>query len=327
MITGHSHVLAHLPEMLDGETLYSWVTRYHRERGHVNSKSTSLQLFGDELSAFRPGLPSQLGHFEAATNGAFGTAEHLAYSRSLLRFFIPFVSEASVTKAVSRMTKGELRGLSGMVGFGFWLKACPDCMQEDKKKYHTTMWHLDHQSQASWVCTKHQCWLNIEAGVLSVNYPSSKLLLLPHEIKKNGWAAMPSCTPALKERLIKVAELVSHVMKTGYLLFDFKLLRQTYLAGMRDRGWLKPDRVIKDTFWWAFDRYYAGLDDMRDLAFSDWELTDQKHIFDTWRIRFNHHPTRHLLMMAFLFESPESFERAYSDVVSAASASTEDGAT
>ena len=135
MITNYKDELSFLPEMVEGEILYSWVGHYHRLSGNAFPINSSRQLFGDIYSGFRRDFYSQIDYFVSVTKGVFGDAETLSYERSLLGFFAPFKSEEIVNNVMHRMKgrdvktlKVELGLLANRLGAYHWLKSCQDCI-------------------------------------------------------------------------------------------------------------------------------------------------------------------------------------------------------
>lgn len=323
-------VSAFLPEFIEDEALYGWVSRYHRLSGNAYTMRTSMQLFGDEYSAFRIGFPSQLDHFTSVTAGALGDSRSLAYSHSLLKFFSPFLSDEDVSKAVERMRcgsikplKAELGLLANRMGFFTWLKACPDCMRDDLKRHFATTWHRGHQWPASWVCRIHRKFLRVARRDLFPERPSK--LLLPQDISHAGWYSSSSGTSVLMEKLCKVQEFID-ALSMQEESFDKQLLRYTYLVGVRDLGFIRTDGAVKAELWDAFQQHYMGVGEMPELKYGKFRQDSRDFVFQLMRQDdYRHHPIRHYLLMAFLFDSPGKFNEAYAQVRSAITKAGLDG--
>jgi hypothetical protein len=321
---------AYIPEFVEDEALYGWVSRYHRLSGNAYTIKSSMNLFGDEYSAFRIGFPSQLDHFTAVTGGVLGDAESLANSRSLLKFFRPFISEEVAGNAVRRMRCGSIKPLraelgifANRIGSFNWLKACPDCMRYDLKAHHATTWHRDHQWPVAWVCRKHRRYLRVARKEL---FPERHTqLLLPQDIGEAGWDLAVSGTAAFMDKLCKVQEFVEF-FSTREESFDRQCLRYTYLVGVRNLGLIRTDGAVKAELWDAFRQHYAGIWTMSELKYGKLKQDSQDFVFQLMRQDdYRHHPIRHFLLMAFLFESPGEFCEAYDQVGSAISDAGLDG--
>lgn len=308
-----------IPNFVEDEVLYSWVSRYHRQSGNAYTIRTSMKLFGDEYSAFRIGFPSQLDHFTAVTEEVLGDAETLANTHSPLGFFKPFLSEKEASNAIGRMRCGsikplrvELGILANRIGSFNWLKACPDCMRYDLKVLHATTWHRDHQWPAAWVCRKHRRYLMVARKEL---FPERHTqLLLPQDISEAGWNSAVLGTAKFMDKLCKVQEFVEFFSKREFR-FDRQILRYTYLIGVRNLGLIRTDGAVKAELWGAFRQHYEGIWAMPELKYGKLKQDSQEFIFQLMRLDdYRHHPIRHFLLMAFLFESPEALLDAYGQV-------------
>lgn len=304
--------------MIDGETLYGWMGRYHRLSGYVYPKGTSMLLFGD-FAGFKQDFLSQLDHFVSVTNGVFGDAETLAHERSLWGFFTPFQPEIVVNRLMQKMKgksvqtlKFELGLLSYRLGAFHRLKACPDCIREDIEKYSISTWHLEHQWPTSWVCRRHRQVLNIVKRDLGHN--RYRNYILPQEVSTDEWEAFHVFHTKQKNILIKVVDFTANFALKRQCFLDRSLLRYTYLIGAMRRGWIQPMGFVKPKLWVEFQKYYAVLNEVhgysQNQTVGKQEFVAKLMNHDTRR----QHPTRHYLLMAFLFDSIDEFDATYAQV-------------
>lgn len=304
---------AFLPDMAEGEILYSWTGQYHRLSGNVRHNLSSIQLFGDDISGFRKDFPSQLDHFAALTKCVFGDAETLAYERSLLGFFAPFQPKEIVSKTLQKMKsnsikllKAELGVLVSGLGTSNQLKACPDCMKEDIESFGITKWYQEHQWPVSWVCRKHHRPLYVVKRELI----TARKLLLPQDILR--WEAVPVLSMEHLKKLAKAVSFCANFARHRNYNLDSVVLRYTYLLGAKRRDWIRTDGALRsDKLWSSFLNHYQGLEKLPGIASRSEELNDS---FITALLRkqeCRQHPIRHFLLMAFLFDSPRDFEANY----------------
>lgn len=323
MIANYKDELAFLPEMIEGEILYSWVGHYHRLSGNAFPINSSRQLFGDMYSGFRRDFYSQIDYFVSVTNGIFGDAETLSYQRSLLGFFAPFKSEDIVNNVLHRMKgrdvkslKAELGLVANRLGAYHWLKSCQDCMKEDLASFYISKWYLEHQFPTSWICRKHNKKLRVAKRGL---FPERHVnLILPHDIEGSGWEDSQSFSTGLFKALSKVSDFVSNLSNKRGFYFDRFILRYTYLLGVRNRGWIRTDGAVKAELWDAFQNYYQGIDVLPELKYG--KLMHNSHNFISQLMRqhdYSQHPLRHFLLMGFLFDSIDEFHSSYDQVSSA----------
>jgi hypothetical protein len=112
-----------LLQWLPDESLFSLVSRLHRLWGRPLAGETAKILFGSRIRGTSHDFPSGLDHFAEQTSGLLGRAQDLAESRTLLRYFGPFIDNDLKTNAVAAM-RGVLNRAS-QVSFGFADQSLP----------------------------------------------------------------------------------------------------------------------------------------------------------------------------------------------------------
>jgi len=141
---------------------------------------------------------------------------------------------------------------------------------------------------------------------------------LPEDLEPSEWLHPRAITDRALSALIRVAEFVEHFARRPERRLDTALLRPTYLLGARMKGLLVPSGAylhLQDAIR-AIGAHYAGVGSFSGLEFVD--QADQPHGgflgLLTRRYRSSRHPAKHVVLMAFLFESPLEFEGAYESV-------------
>lgn len=310
---------AFLPTLVPSETLFSLAARYHRLCGNASARQTSIQLFGDARAGLRHDFPSHLDQFAAITQGMVGDVESLAYERTLFGYFAPFQDAAGAAAVLGRMrgtsvekVKSALGLLPSRLGGFFPLKACPDCIKEDMRNHSSGTWHLEHQWPSVWICRKHRKLLHaVQHAVLPKDL---RRWLLPEDIKTEEWERLAISSDTARSKLIWLAELSSHIAQRSARHFDGQLLRYTYLLQAKRKCWLNTNGSVKlGSIRPAFLDYFQCL--VHVPTFRDVLDVGAQHAgmlglllrqYD-WR----RHPVKHLLMMAFLFDSITEFEFSY----------------
>lgn len=311
--------LGFLPDMDDGEILYSWTCHFHRLSGNAHTIDTSRKLFGNISAAFRRDFPSQLKHFELVTQSAFGSARKLARQRSLLGFFAPFRSKKVVLNIVLSMGGDDISPLKLKLGIfqtklGAFhtLKACPDCIAEDMQRNIISKWHLEHQWPSSWVCRKHKRILKFVKREL---FPGQHIkLILPHELSECDWDNSAFLSQELIDRLDKVAEFSSHLSFRHGFHFNINTLRFAYLIGVRDKCWISTEGTVNKKLWTEYLTLYSELEKLPDMRHGNLFRGNEQSVLRLMRNdphQRHQHPIRHYLLMAFLFDSIEEFDNAY----------------
>lgn len=315
--------LAFIPDIVDGETLYSWSGHYHRLSGNAGARISSVQMFGNKFAGLRWDLPSHLGKFVEATNGLLGNADDIIFERSLFGFYAPFKSEEIVRNSLEQLKVRFTNKLKTGLGIhasnhGTYnpLKACPDCVKEDMKRHFISKWYLEHQWPSSCCCRKHHTVLR----VIKRNFFPAHLseILLPQDIAEEGWEEVKEFSTRTMKALTKVVDFSANVAMRRECKLDSELLRYTYLLGAKNRGWLNSNETVSTELTLMFNEHYAGLENMP--GFERINLRSDDHDFASGLMRQSksrHHPTCHFLLMAFLFDTSVDFNQYYSKVMAA----------
>ena len=159
---GHRAPLAWLP----GETLFSWVSRFHAISGNHLAATTCMQFFGHRQKGSAHDFPSRIDVFASRTHGLLGDAVSIISERSLLPFYLPLLSRQNQEWARSALCGPSIGGLKyrlGLVASRFGanhpLKACYQCMEVDRAAHGTPYWRRAHQWPGVLICPEHRAWL------------------------------------------------------------------------------------------------------------------------------------------------------------------------
>lgn len=308
-----------LPILTEGETLFSWAARYHRLSGNALARQSSIQLFGERRAGLRHDFPSHLDRFVAITQGQVGDAETLAYERTIFGFFAPFQDRDGANKVEAQMRGGSVEKVKSALGLlpsrlgGFFpLKACADCIREDLINYSVSRWHLEHQWPSVWICRKHRRMLQ----ALRREFQSRDLRqwLLPEDVAIDAWSRFTIGSPVLKAKLLWIAELSSHTATLRGKHFDQQLLRYTYLLCGKERGWLFTDGSLNLVLVrQLFLDYYLGLENLPGFEIVQSVHAEHGGMLGLLMRQYDsrRHPMKHLLLIAFLFDSTNAFDRTY----------------
>lgn len=310
---------AFLPLITEGETLFSWAARFHRLSGNSLAKQSSIQLFGDRRAGLRHDFPSHLHQLVQMTRGLIGDAETLAYERTLFGFFAPFQDAQGASNVLTQMrgnsvekVKSALGLLPSRLGAFFPLKSCQDCIRDDLKKYSVSRWHLEHQWPSVWICRKHRKMLQ----TLKREFQSRDLRqwLLPEDIKDGKWTRLAISLPAIKSKLLWIAELSAHISQLRDIHFDNQLLRYAYLLRAKERGWLFTDGSVRLALVrQLFQEYYSGMEIIPGFDIVHSAQTKHGGMLSLLMRQYDwrRHPVKHLLLIAFLFESLVELDATY----------------
>lgn len=309
-----------LPGAQNDQTLYSWSSIYHKASGNIDAGTTSRQLFGQSDAAFSPDLPSRLDFLQTATRAHLGDAQTVARTRTLAGFYRPFFPEDKYQKLITAMRgdrPGAIKAELGLSRSGIissqTFKVCPECMEEEFKRLGYAYWHTEHQWPSCALCRLHHvllwCFDSNSAG------KSGRMFYQPKGIVPSGWIR-PAASAEAKQSLMKLLAWSRQLVGDNELHLDEEVLRWAYLLRAKQRSWIAFDgtlrlQKLKD----SFDSAYCEIATLP--GFSIAAATDGPNsgfLGGMFRkVVGQRHPLKHLLLLNFLFDGPEDFQKAYAD--------------
>lgn len=303
----------------DDETLYSHCARFHNHSGNRLASMTGEQLFGSGAAAMLHDFPNNLANFARRTNGKLGDENTLARERTLLKFYAPYHSADRVAVSALAMAGAGIDRLKfrlglppSRVGAAHPLKACRECMNDELDQLGVAYWHLLYQHPAVWVCAKHGALLMWAVGKSRTR---NKLQwVLPDAFSSSDWERLPARYETTMNLLIALNNFADHVTLANAFSLDKMQLRQCYLAGVKKSGWLtKCGSVRLKAVREAFLDQYIGLLGLPGFDFiAGVDRADGGFVGRLLRsCRGNVHPSKHLMLAAFLFKSPTDFLESY----------------
>lgn len=308
-----------LPRLIDGESLYSWCSRYAYLSGVNDSGLIGKILFGDKQARFRHDLPVGLQHFHSVTGGVHGKVEDLLALRTLLGFHQPFLSREMVSRAQAGMLAGTNAAarLALSLSKTGWrvpapLKACPMCMAEDELSVQVSYWYQEHQWPSMRVCLRHNVPLLILGD--EAHYAPMRGWWLPAAVPAAMWRTPPALEDTDFARLLSLAEWTLGVVGDCCDVLTDRELRYCYLLRAKERGWLAFDgslrfKELRSAFWEEYRGLSAqpGLEVLRDAQLEHGGFLGLIfHKFGGCR-----HPFKHLLVMRFLYEGIADFREHF----------------
>ena len=155
-----------IPPWIDGETLYSLCSRYHRIAGDRRASETCQRLFGHPRAGLSHDVPGRIGGLLVRSQGILGTPDEVVLGRTVLGYYLSFRPRAEQRKVIDELLVDSPRGLKARLGWlatrmgaAHPLRACGQCVADDLKSHHTPTWRLVHQLPAVWVCPHHGSFL------------------------------------------------------------------------------------------------------------------------------------------------------------------------
>lgn len=307
-----------LPIFADGECLYSWCALYHRLSGNAVAKHSCVQLFGAGGREVRHDFPTRLAAFCVRTRNVLGTPESLAMQRTMLGYYAPFASLRTYRRALGAMSDGKqedtkhvLGLMASRVGASHPLKACPACVRRDLNELGYSRWMLEHQWPSVWVCRHHG---NLLRSLTKHSQPRNlREWTLPKDHATGEWSDIPKLPASSGDRLMQIAS-VSVCLNNISVLFDRERLRLAYRIGAKRRGWVAFDGTLRlAAMTRELQESFGNLTLVPGFGFLKESDPNGGGVLGllTRQVPGLHHPAKHAVLTAFLFESMDEFIDAY----------------
>lgn len=254
--------------LLPGETVYSWAVANHDARHAGRIRDTALEFLGARHAVRQHDVPRGLAGIPLAQPQAF-SAEELLRSHTVGGYYWPFLEVSAKIKVLSAAAAGVdphwrrlLLGASRSRPVGHPLRACPLCIDVDRREWGRAYWHVSHQLPTSLVCTVHGTVLRFVPGPYRTWYRpeqacSPTLADEPEGIDARVAAAVGECFTSCD---FIEAEQLRHAIKRR--MIDLGAIRSAAGAtGERLRQWFGRSGV---------SRWCAQIDGLASFADGEW---------------------------------------------------------
>jgi hypothetical protein len=277
---------------IDGESLYSLITRHFWLSGHYDYQDYLLAVFGNSRHRIHPYLPSGI---EAVARFLELPAQELLCKHTLFPMFAMTMTSQNSLKLAMLSVTGNPISVSHLPNFKLSFfkghKYCHACVERDMDTIGCGVWYIEHQIPGVSVCMEHKCKLT---GVSNQDYAIDRQLLLPRIKSKKVVAPNAECNFA------QYSHTFFNLLQKGY---DLKL-KELYLQKLNDRGFVSNNRSLRFTMIVKeLDAYWKGMEFGTELglplALQSWAfvgpLLRNKTGYPT-------HVIKHLLFSAWLFD-------------------------
>jgi len=316
--------LASLPSLQDSESLYSWCARFHRLSGYSRARSTSQLLFGHPSIGLHHDFPGRLDHLNAVMQEVLGTASDIIIRRTQFGLFAPFLRKDAGLRLIGAMRTGSgsiVRKRLGIfrsgLGIATPLKACRQCLEEDRATTPTSWWRMEHQWLPTWICLRHGEVLMKAPSHCYTPHPHD--WILPDDFSPEAWQ-FTKLTRTQFDRLEEIARWTGWIVVDGIDQFDTELLRYAYYLRAKELGWVAFDgslrfHLLRD----AFRQKYWEVEHLGEMEFLR-KTVGVNGGFLGHLLREHpgaRHPQKQIFLMTFLFDEPGRMVEIYENVKSA----------
>ncbi|MBN3879588.1 MULTISPECIES: TnsD family transposase [unclassified Nostoc] len=307
-------MIGFFPDPYPDELLYSACARYQERLTNISKESVCYELFGSKASAYID-IPGHLSYLIAVLPpGHSYTIDYLIDNHTLLPLYLPFLTQELENQLRDDM-KGEdasktyrhLGCSSNKVKSPDWLKFCPLCVEEDKKKFGECYWHRIHQVPGVFVCPLHEVFLENSNVPMRNRENRYNFFTAEKAVKENYFSTSDLLTPYYAYCL-KIAHDVNWLLNQHQILPNSELLYNRYLyLVIQNKFSTYKGQLYKFDFVKAFANFYPEgyLKLLNCEVDENWK---RNWIYRPLRpSERSIHPLRHLLLIHFFGYSVEEF--------------------
>lgn len=289
---------------LDGELLYSWMSRLHALNARHDPSQTLLDVFGISTIVPSLDLPGNLEAFISTSLGwgPFTSASQAASDATLYPYFTRFMSPERRADVLQRICRTDARGLKTAMGLianrfraSTMLKSCLVCDKECLKQHGCMMWLRIHQLPGVDVCPIHS--ESLVAYHMQSEQVDKQLLIARNS---SHLVKIDVTNPGLAQQF---ATLSLQALQLDALPLSNQDRAGRYLEAVAQLGFRRGDRTDWERLAGHIGQHYQWFEGMacRDRLLSS-DATPLRWIQDIClRPERSLHPICHILMAGALF--------------------------
>lgn len=157
-------MISYLPEIYPDELVYSWFCRYYVHSGCFSHKEAMAELYCKRSDNPSKEFIGNLNHEAKKKIESMYSMNDLILNHTMFPQYARFIPLNQKKEAMQKLISesGDVHHLFCVLPRGTgeqYLRYCPLCAAEDRKKYGETYWHRKHQLRNMEICTKHKCKL------------------------------------------------------------------------------------------------------------------------------------------------------------------------
>jgi hypothetical protein len=273
--------------------------------GHPSKELTSWNLFGSAQAKPITDLPSNLDYLASVLPPNHNlTADLIIDKHTLLPFYGPFIPPERLRQLRTDMRGnrgGSIHGRLGILTTNIsldFLRYCPSCVEDDKKKFRETYWHRLHQVPGVKVCPTHKIFLK-DSSIHIRNRVNHDAYITAEQAVTSDLADRLDPTNCAHQAYLRIAEEAFWLLKQGCLTSDLKAHRHRYIGLLFEKGFstysgtVRPSKLVDALHEFYSKEFLASLGCSLEGKYN-WLV---RLIQNTGRMQ---HPLYHLLLMQFL---------------------------
>lgn len=305
------------PDPYPDELFYSICARFSERVRYPSKRFVVAELFGTDQAMACISLPSHLRYLVSQLPPYSNYDINRIIDRhTLLPYFGPFLPPERYSRLHQDMSSNNGPALhmraglmASRVPLPQWLRFCPQCVEEDRRKFGECYWHRIHQAPGVEICPMHKSPVrnssaharNMQTRYEFIPAESAVPEALPQQVDENEH---------LSEILFALASDIQWLLNQRDLSQELIALQCRYRVRLADLGLATyRGRIDRNGLLSRFRNMYAP----ELLRLLHCELDE--HMEDNWLIRLVHkpdnvqHPLHHLLLIHCLGQTAEAFFR------------------
>lgn len=308
-------MIGNFPDPHPDELFYSLCARFSERMQYPNGRSVVVELFGSASAIACVSLPSHLDHLVAQMppHSSYST-DGIVDNHTLLPLFAPFLP----LERQDRLRR-DMRGDSGSalhmragimasrVPLPEWLRYCPQCVEDDRRRSGECYWHRIHQASGVELCPMHKLWLQ-NSQVRTSNAKTQYEFVSAERSIQEMPLYQHDKDASLFEPLFALTLDIQWLLAQHHLSQKLRYLQRRYSKRLAHLGISTyRGRVDRDVLLSRFKTRYTS--DILSLLHCELD----ENIEDCWLVRLVHksentqHPLYHLLLIHSLELTAESF--------------------
>jgi hypothetical protein len=160
-------MIGNWPDPHPDELFYSICARFSERVRYSSKRSVVAELFGTAHAIACVSLPSHLGYLVSQLSPHRNYDVNRIIDRhTLLPYFAPFLPPERHNRLRQDMCGNNGPALhmraglmASRVPLPQWLRFCPQCVEEDRRRFGECYWHRIHQVPGIEICPLHTSWL------------------------------------------------------------------------------------------------------------------------------------------------------------------------
>lgn len=237
MASGRLDMILTIPDIGEGELVYSFIARCKSMMGITDRQARSVLLGGANSSIFSADLTLHLEILSSRLASPRLSGSYLLDNHTMFPYWAHFLAEEGYASARRLMLEGWNGSGSRVVSRGRdtgearYLRFCHVCIEEDLARLGAPAWRRDHQMPAVSICHAHgeDLWdSEVPCGVNQVLHPCPgdplRASLAPHVLGRNAAVRLSAASawlirhPTDRERRFSMPDRVrTAIGKAGWM--------------------------------------------------------------------------------------------------------------